>query len=62
MVNADDTALALVRSRGLLDEHLHRLRELPAHVPRRAAGHGNDLVLRVKSDKPATRVRATLHH
>jgi hypothetical protein len=30
-VNADDRALALVRSRGLLDEHLQRLRELPAH-------------------------------
>jgi Transposase DDE domain len=30
-INADDRRLALQGSRGLLDEHLRRLRELPAH-------------------------------
>jgi hypothetical protein len=43
-VSADDTALALVRSRGLLDEHLQRLRELPA-AHGNAKLHADQLVL-----------------
>ena len=42
-VNADDRALAWVRTRGLLDEHLHRLRERPAHGNTKL--HADQLVL-----------------
>jgi hypothetical protein len=42
-INADDRRLALVRSRGLLDEHLQRLRELPTHGNTKL--HADQLVL-----------------
>lgn len=42
-IDADDSALALVRSRRLLDEHLQRLRDLPAHGNTKL--HADQLVL-----------------
>jgi hypothetical protein len=42
-VDAEDRALALVRARGLLDEHLQRLRALPAHGNTQL--HADQLVL-----------------